>query len=283
MMHHAAGRHQEIPALGSGVSALALGGQRPRPGPPGSARSPLRRSNGDVVDHPRRPAFLGPAAIDAVRGGGDPALREEAAQTTARLIVDGARGSDDEEVAARLVGLADEHGLEVLSTLWADAPADSLAGALWRLFALRQWVHADPVGAAREFEEGRRSVPVMEVVAGVGDPPGPDEVRRSVDAVLRGLARGDVPTTFERAAAFARVVAAGRAARAAQGLPPVTGRATAERPGGPTEAAVRLVRTAEQLEAAARQVRLERFEASSDASSSPGGGAPPSSSPPSRD
>lgn len=226
-----------------------------------------------MVDHPRRPAFLGPAALDAVRGGGDPALREEAAQTTARLIVDGARSSDDEQVAARLVGLADEHGLEVLSSLWADAPADSLAGALWRLFALRQWVHADPAGAAREFEEGRRSAPVMEVVAGVGDPPGPDEVRRSVDAVLRGLARGDVPTTFERAAAFARVVAAGRAARAAQGLPPVTGGAATERPGGPTESAVRLVRTAEQLEAAARQVRLERFEASRGPSDPDGGGA----------
>nr|WP_255480479.1 hypothetical protein [Quadrisphaera sp. RL12-1S] len=218
-----------------------------------------------------------------MRGGGDPALREEAAQTTARLIVDGARGSQDEEVAARLVGLADEHGLEVLSSLWADAPADSLAGALWRLFALRQWVHADPEGAAREFEEGRRSAPVMEVVAGVGDPPGPDEVRRSVDAVLRGLARGDVPTTFERAAAFARVVAAGRAARAAQGLPPVTGgAAAAARAGGPTESAVRLVRTAEQLEGAARQVRLERFEAARDPGQDDdgGGGAGPSGGPP---
>jgi hypothetical protein len=109
----------------------------------------------------------------------------------------------------------------------------------------------------------------------VGDPPGPDEVRLSVDAVLRGLARGDVPTTFERAAAFARVVAAGRAARAAQGLPPVTGGAVTGRPGGPSESAVRLVRTAEQLEAAARQVRLERFEASS-GSSEPEGGGPSS-------
>lgn len=210
-----------------------------------------------------------------MRGGGDPALREEAAQTTARLIVDGARDSEDAQVAARLVGLADEHGLEVLSSLWADAPADSLAGALWRLFALRQWVHADPVGAAREFEEGRRSLPVMEVVAGVGDPPGPDEVRASVDAVLRGLARGDVPTTFERAAAFARVVAAGRAARAAYDVQEAPGGAqggTLRSPalsrgtGGPTESAVRLVRTAEQLEAAARQVRLERWEATTGSS-----------------
>jgi len=212
-----------------------------------------------VVDHPRRPAYLGPAALDAVRGGGDPALREEAAQTTARLLVEGARGSDDELVASRLVGLADEHGLEVLSSLWADAPPESLAGALWRLFVLRQWVHADPLGAAREFAEGRTSAPVMEVVAGVGDPPGPDEVRRSVDAVLRGVARGDVATTFERAAAFARVVAAGRAALAA-GSAPAHGAPSPGAPAGPaaTLSAVRLVRTAEHLEGAARQLRLER-------------------------
>jgi len=213
-----------------------------------------------VVDHPRRPAYLGPAALDAVRGGGDPALREEAAQTTARLLVEGARGSDDELVASRLVGLADEHGLEVLSSLWSDAPPESLAGALWRLFVLRQWVHADPLGAAREFAEGRSSAPVMEVVAGVGDPPGPDEVRLSVDAVLRGVARGDVATTFERAAAFARVVAAGRAALAARSAP-VHEAPSPGAPGGPaaTLSAVRLVRTAEHLEGAARQLRLERL------------------------
>lgn len=223
-----------------------------------------------MVDHPRRPAYLGPAALDAVRGGGDPALREEAAQTTARLLVDGARGSDDELVASRLVGLADEHGLEVLSSLWADAPPESLAGALWRLFVLRQWVHADPLGAAREFAEGRTSVPVMEVVAGVGDPPGPDEVRRSVDAVLRGVARGDVATTFERAAAFARVVAAGRAALAARSTPAHD----APPAGGPgaTLSAVRLVRTAEHLEGAARQLRLERLEEPQRPAGDPAGG-----------
>ena len=48
-----------------------------------------------------------------------------------------------------------------------------------------------------------------EVVAGVVDPPGPAEVRRSTDLVLRGVVRGDFADTLYRAAAFARVVAAG--------------------------------------------------------------------------
>jgi hypothetical protein len=51
---------------------------------------------------------------------------------------------------------------------------------------------------------------VHEVVAGVVDPPGPDEVRRLTDLVLRGAVRGDFADTLYRAAAFARVVAAGR-------------------------------------------------------------------------
>ena len=192
------------------------------------------------MDKPRRPTFLGPAALSAVSAGGDPADREEIAQTTARLLVDGARSAEDEAVVARLVTLADHQGLEVLADLWADAPPESLPGALWRLYTLRQWVHHDPDAAAREFHRGRASAPVAEVVAGVADPPGPDEVRELADAVLRGVATGDVATTFERAAAFARVVAAGRAESHAAG--------TDE---GPRLAAVRLVRTAEQLERAA--------------------------------
>ena len=56
-----------------------------------------------------------------------------------------------------------------------------------------------------------------EVVAGVVDPPGPEEVRLLVDQVLRGVARGDFGDTLSRAAAFARVCSVGRAH-----LPPET-------------------------------------------------------------
>lgn len=192
------------------------------------------------MDRPRRPTLFGPVALQAVSAGGDPALREEAAQTTARLLLQGARDSEDAEVVARLVQLADEQGLEVLADLWADTPPESLAGALWRLYTLRQWVHLDPEAASREFARGRTSAPVAEVVAGVADPPGPDEVRALVDEVLRGAATGDVAVTFERAAAFARVVAAGRAESHSD-----------RGDEGPRLSAVRLVRTAQQLELAA--------------------------------
>ena len=202
--------------------------------------------------HPRRPAFLVPAAMDSLQGGGDPADREEAAQTTARLLVQGVRDSQDAAVLDRLVGLADEHGLELVAELWSDSPADSLPGALWRLYALRAWVHRDPAGAAAEFDEGRRRTPVLEVVAGVADPPGPDQVREMVDAVLTGLGRGDLGVTLERAAAFARICSVGRA----HGAGPAGSVDGGSDTTAVTISAARLVRTAEQLETAAGRWRI---------------------------
>jgi hypothetical protein len=160
---------------------------------------------------PHRPLLPGAAHFEATTGDVDPARHAEAADRCATLLVRGAHGTEDEAVVARVVHLADTEGLDTLADLWSGSPADSLAGCLWRLYLLRSWVYADPAGAAREFDAGRLHTPVHEVVAGVVDPPGPDEVRALTDQVLRGVVRGDFADTLYRAAAFARVVAAGRA------------------------------------------------------------------------
>ena len=198
---------------------------------------------------PRRPVMPGGRRFEDLVADdtvGDPATRSEAADRCANLLVRGAHSNADEEVVARVVRLADTEGLEAIADLWAGSPADSLAGCLWRLYLLRTWVYADPESAAREFDQGRRRTPVHEVVAGVVDPPGPDEVRHRADLVLRGVARGDFADTLWRAAAFARVVAAGRA-----------GTDTSADPSGHTAyradlSAAKLVTMAEQLEHAAR-------------------------------
>jgi hypothetical protein len=144
-------------------------------------------------------------------GGADPARVREAGDLAATVLVRGARDSDDPAVAERIVHLAENEGLETLAEVWSGAPADTLAGSLWRLFLLRSWVHADPDRVAAEYDAGQRRADVARVVAGVADPPGPDELRRMVDDVLRGIVRGDFAVTLFRAAAFARIVAAGRA------------------------------------------------------------------------
>ena len=166
-----------------------------------------------MSDRPHhRPIAAGANFFEALVGGTDPALVSEAADRAASLLVRGARDSDDAEVAERLLHLADTEGIETIAEVWSGAPADSLAGCLWRLYLLRSWVYADPVGVAREFEAGRRSAQVARVVAGVADPPGPDQLKAMIDQVLTGIAAGDFADVLLRAAAFARVVATGRAA-----------------------------------------------------------------------
>lgn len=161
-------------------------------------------------------------------------MRSEAADRCATLLVRGAHDVEDEAVVARVVSLADTEGLDTLADLWASSPADSLAGCLWRLYLLRSWVYADPVAVAREFEAGQARAQVARVVAGVADPPGPDELKAMVDQVLLGIAGSDLADVLFRAAAFARVVATGRAT-----LPTST-----------EEQVARMLALGEQLEAA---------------------------------
>lgn len=189
---------------------------------------------------PRRPTFLGPLAMDVQPGGLDPAERDLAAHTTARLLVEGAGDGADDETLRRLVTLTDSHGLELLAELWSGMAPNTLPGALWRLYVLRAWVHREPRTAAEEFDTGRQVTPVLEAVAGVAEPPGPEEVKELSDAVLRGAYTGDFGVALERAAAFARVVAVGRS-HGHESL---------------AVSAAKLVRMAENLESAARDWRL---------------------------
>lgn len=172
-----------------------------------------------------------------IMGGDDPARLTEAADLAANLLVRGAHDADDPEVAERVLRLAETEGIETIAEVWSGSPADSLAGCLWRLFLLRSWVYADPAGVAREYDAGVTRAPVAEVVAGVADPPGPAELKTMVDEVLRGIAGSDFADVLFRAAAFARVVATGRAV-----LPE------------PSETDVqRMLALAEQLEAAGHE------------------------------
>ncbi len=161
---------------------------------------------------PRRPAHFGPDALEA-HGGllPGPAETTEIAHQSAAVLVGAGRAARDPEITARLVALVDDIGLSTIADLWSQRPARSLPGALWRLYALREWVHRAPQQASREYAAGIRFTDVAHAVAGIAEPPTPEELHRVIDDVLAGLFQGDLAIALERAAAFCAVVAAGRA------------------------------------------------------------------------
>ena len=165
-------------------------------------------------DHrPRRPAMMSPAAMEAFGGTVDPMQEIEAAHQTAAVLVHAGRSAHDPTVTARLVDLVEELGLSTVADLWAHRPARTLPGALWRLYVLREWVRRAPDEASLDYRAGVRFADVDHAVAGAADPPGPAEVTDLADTILAGVFEGDLAVALERAAAFCRVVAAGRADR----------------------------------------------------------------------
>lgn len=160
---------------------------------------------------PRRPAFFSPSALEAHGGAYDPTEEIHVAHETAAALVRAGRAATDPEVTERLVAIVDDIGLSTLAELWSQRPARSLPGSLWRLYVLREWVRRFPVEASREYAAGIRFTTPNHAVAGVAEPPGPAEMERLVDEILRGVFSGDLAIALERAAAFCRVVSAGRA------------------------------------------------------------------------
>jgi hypothetical protein len=202
-----------------------------------------------------RPIVVDPALADELPGPLDPALRDEIAHTTAAALVRHGRATQDPQVVARLVALVETEGLDVVAAMWSDCPADTLPGALWRLYVLREWVRRDPGTVADRYRQGVAAAPVHDAVAGVVDQPGPQDVRTVADAVLSGVYTGDLAVALERAAAFCQVLATG-AAFDADHLD-VVHPAAAHRQ---TRGAASLVRTAEELAHAAQLWRADRLE-----------------------
>ena len=159
----------------------------------------------------KKPALPGSELFEAQAEGNDPAEMAAAGHRIANLLVRGPRNDEDQGLVDRVLHLADAEGLGVIADLWSHAAADTVAGSLWRLYLLRTWVYRAPEQAAREYAAGKAYAPVHEVLAGVVDPTGPDEVMALVDTVIRGVVGEDFDVTLDRAAAFAHIVGVGRA------------------------------------------------------------------------
>jgi hypothetical protein len=204
---------------------------------------------------PRRPAMLDPRDAEQIPGDIDPALRQEVAHTTANVIVHQGRAAEDPELVVRLVRLVEAEGLDTVAGLWADSPANTLPGALWRLYVLREWVRRDPHTVAERYRMGVARAEVHDAVAGVASPPGPQEVSQVVDAVLSGVFAADLAVALERGAAFCRVLATGAAFDA-----DFVDDRDEDLASRITRGASGLIRTAEELEEAAILWRAGRLD-----------------------
>lgn len=117
--------------------------------------------------------------------------------------------NNNPEVSRRLIAVAEDEGLEVLAQLWSEAPAHSLPGALWRLYAVRAATMSKPEVHSARFMAGAHRAEVERVVAGVAEPPTAEEMKKMTGSILSGAFNGDFAHALERTAAYCRVLALG--------------------------------------------------------------------------
>lgn len=192
-----------------------------------------------------RPTLRPAEVLEGIAGGVDPLEAAEAAHRTAELVVGRGRSGTDPALTARLVSLVEELGLPTVAEMWADRPARTLPGALWRLYLLHEWVGRQPEEVGRRFTAGATHAEVYRAIAGVAEPPQPEDLRRLTEEILTGVFTGDLAVALERASAFCHVMAVGLVDPGAD-----------EVPADQVRRAARLRDTADDLTASARLWRL---------------------------
>ena len=114
------------------------------------------------------------------------------------------------DLAQRVKGFIDQGGLDDVAHLWAESPALSLSGALWRLYRVRDQILKQPEDIARLVTIGHESLDTIDpVVAGLRDPITPEGIITLIDSVFFGAFEGEVAEALTRVGALAKLVAQG--------------------------------------------------------------------------
>ena len=133
------------------------------------------------------------------------------ARDTALLIL--GRTTDTplpDDMTARVTTFIADGGLDDVAHLWADASAISVAGALWRLYRVRDQIRKQPEDIARLVTIGHDALDTIDpVVAGLHDPITADGVVTLIDSVFFGAFEGELAEALTRVGALARLVARG--------------------------------------------------------------------------
>lgn len=170
-----------------------------------------------MAERPHKPVTMPPWRVEASEDIDEaiwrshPERKAALARDTAQLIV--GRSRDDSlpaDSAKRIRDFIEGGGLDDVALLWRDAPATSLAGALWRLYRVREGILAAPEEVARLVSLGHASLDTIDpIMVGLDDPVTPDGVTGLIDRVFFGGLEGDLATALIRAGALAKVIARG--------------------------------------------------------------------------
>ncbi|MDY5152587.1 hypothetical protein SAMN05421878_102192 [Actinobaculum suis] len=153
----------------------------------------------------RRPAQIKPEQLEAIQGDGDVAYNSELAHTSAQALLFHRDAEDDPEEAAirgRVLELVRAEGVDVIAESWVRSPEDSLPGALWRGFLLREWIRRYPQEVERRWDlaaaelesqgaDGKQKLDMT---------PRPSEVKDAWDSVLGGEFTGELEEVLAKSA-----------------------------------------------------------------------------------
>ncbi len=156
-----------------------------------------------------RPVKLTNQQLESFIGGQDPALMQEAAYRCAQTLLQAGQGSN-QLVRQRVIRFTDEYGIEPLAQLWQQAPANSLPGALWRIYSLAETIRNKASSISSYYTIGKTSHWGSQLLAGVADPASKTEIINTTNQILSGAFTGEFDIALERFAAFARIVASGQ-------------------------------------------------------------------------
>ena len=159
-----------------------------------------------------RPARLEDA--ESIEGSQDTAVSYELAHSAAQALVGGFPETGLTREGVRAVAA---RGVDEVAELWADCPATTLPGTLWRLFLVREWLRRDPGLVSRRYatvvDLSADAEAAARFEAAEARPvPSPEQVRAALDTVLAGGATGSVTALaplLSVTASFLRALAAG--------------------------------------------------------------------------
>ena len=170
-----------------------------------------------------RPARLDPETAEQLEGSADTAVASELAHRAAQALIGGFPGTevgDDPITRSGVVAAVAANGVDVIAELWADSPATTLPGALWRLFLVREWIRRDPELVARRYatvvdltEADDAATARLEAALGEARPVlAPTGLRERLDVLLAGDVEAsvtEIAPLLSATAGFLRALAAG--------------------------------------------------------------------------